>query len=89
MQFAHRVSTEETGKVKKILLVVPVAILLLPVTILLLPAAILSLAPTASVHAQSGCADSPENPTVVFGLISAAASFGVMHFRKRSGSRDK
>jgi XrtJ-associated TM-motif-TM protein len=53
------------------------------------PVAILFLATTTSVQAQSGCVDSPENPTVVFGLIAAAASFGVMHFRKRFGSRDK
>jgi XrtJ-associated TM-motif-TM protein len=42
----------------------------------------LSTAP-AVMHAQSGCADSPENPTVIFGLIAAAASLGIARFRGR------
>jgi len=53
------------------------------------PLAILFLTTIARVHAQTGCVDSPEDPTVVFGLIAAAASFGIVHFRKRLGSRNK
>jgi len=74
-QVMHRVSGEGTVELKKILAAVPVAILFLTAD--------------ALVHAQSGCVDSPENPTAVFGVIAAAASFGLMHFRKRSGPRDK
>jgi XrtJ-associated TM-motif-TM protein len=69
------VSCEGTVKVKKIFLAVPVAMLFLTTAV--------------HVHAQSGCVDSPENPTAVFGVIAAAASFGFMHIRRRSGSRDK
>lgn len=76
MQVVHSVSREETIKVKKIFVAVPMAILFLTTTRL--------------AHAQTGgCVDSPENPTAIFGLIAIAASFGIMHFRKRSGSRDK
>jgi XrtJ-associated TM-motif-TM protein len=71
----HCVSREGTVKVKKIFATVPVAILFLTTA--------------AFVHAQGGCVDSPENPTAVFGVIAAAASFGLMHFRKRTGPRDK
>jgi hypothetical protein len=48
---------------------------------------ILVTAPFA--HATGGCVDSPENPTVIFGLITAVASFGLAHLRNRKGSRDK
>jgi len=41
------------------------------------------------VQAQTGCTDSPENPTVIFGLITAAVSLGLARFRNRKGSRDK
>ncbi len=54
------------------------------------PVAILFLTTAAFAHALGGgCVDSPENPTAVFGVIAAAVSFGLMRFRKRSGSRDK
>jgi XrtJ-associated TM-motif-TM protein len=49
----------------------------------------LLLATATVVRADSGCVDSPENPTVVFGLITAAASLGLAHLRNRKGSRDK
>ncbi len=68
-------SGEGTVKVKKIFAAVQVAILFLTTA--------------AFVQAQSGCVDSPENPTAVFGILAAAASFGLMHLRKRSASRDK
>ena len=41
------------------------------------------------MQAQTGCEDSPENPTFVFGLITGAASFGLVHFRNRKGSRSR
>jgi len=75
MQDGHSVSREETIKVKKMFVAVPVAIFFLMTA--------------ALAHATDGCVDSPENPTVVFGLIAAAASLGLMRFRKRSGPRDK
>jgi XrtJ-associated TM-motif-TM protein len=68
-------SREETVKVKKIFAAVPVAILFLTTA--------------ALAHAQGGCVDSPENPTAVCGLIAAAASFGIMRFRNRTGSGKK
>jgi XrtJ-associated TM-motif-TM protein len=50
---------------------------------------LLLLAAVTAAHAQTGCVDSPENPTVVFGLIAAAASLGLMRFRGRKGIRGK
>lgn len=29
------------------------------------------------LHAQTGCTDSPENPTVILGVVSAAGAFFV------------
>ena len=49
----------------------------------------LILATTTFAHATDGCVDSPENPTVIFGLITAAASVGIARLRNRKGSRDK
>ena len=51
--------------------------------------ALLVLAIAKAAQAQTtGCVDSPEDPTVIFGLI-AAASFGIMRLRNRTGSREK
>ena len=47
------------------------------------------LAASAAVHAQSGCVDSPENPTLIFGLIAVAACLGMMCLRNRTGLREK
>lgn len=50
----------------------------------LLPFALLLLFGSARVHAQGdigGCDDSPENPTVVLGLIVGAGSFGYLRVR--------
>jgi XrtJ-associated TM-motif-TM protein len=69
------VSLEETVMVKKMFVAAQLAILLLTTA--------------ALAHAQGGCVDSPEDPTVVSGLIAAAAAFGLMRFGKRSDSRDK
>jgi XrtJ-associated TM-motif-TM protein len=43
------------------------------------------------VQAQEvkGCADSPENPTVVFGFIAPAAAFVLARVRNRKNSRDR
>ncbi len=49
---------------------------LLAVGILLIAAAPLTL------HAQSGCEDSPENPTAVLALLGSVAAFG-MHLHRR------
>jgi len=50
---------------------------------LLLSAAVLFLA--VPLHAQSGCADSPENPTIVLGVVgSAGAFFSTMRARKKA-----
>ncbi|MFP5227081.1 MAG: PExPT-CTERM protein [Acidobacteriota bacterium] len=50
---------------------------------LILPIVLLIL--TARLHAQGidGCADSPENPTLVLGLIVGAASVGYSRLRYR------
>lgn len=60
----------------------------------ILPAALLILAASARLHAQvDGCADSPENPTAVLGLIVGAAGIGYVqvrrYFRARSKPKDK
>jgi XrtJ-associated TM-motif-TM protein len=66
----------QEGKVSKLNCNVPVALLLL-------------MAATAA-HAQGGgCVDSPENPTVVFGLIAAAASVLLVRLRSRNDLRNK
>jgi XrtJ-associated TM-motif-TM protein len=38
-------------------------------------AAALLLVVTAPLHAQTGCADSPENPTLVLALVGSAGAF--------------
>jgi XrtJ-associated TM-motif-TM protein len=55
----------------------------------ILPAALLLLAATLPLHAQSGCTDSPENPTAVLGLIVSAASIGFVQVRNRFRARKK
>ena len=48
----------------------------------------LLLATATVVRADTGgCVDSPENPTVVFGLIATAASFGLVRLRNRKGNK--
>ena len=42
---------------------------------LLLVAVALMLAVTVSANAQTGCVNSPENPTVVLGLVGSAGAF--------------
>ncbi len=62
---------------------------------LILPVALFILAAALPVLAQSGCVDSPENPTLVLGLIASAAGIGFVQVRnrlqsrKRSRSRDR
>jgi XrtJ-associated TM-motif-TM protein len=49
------------------------------------PVALLLLAATVRLHAQDGfdgCTDSPENPTLVLGLIVSAASVGYVQVRR-------
>ncbi len=57
----------------------------------ILPVLLLVLAASARLHAQiTGCDDSPENPTLILGLIVAAASLGyarIRHLRARKSSR--
>ena len=50
----------------------------------LLPFALLLMLGSAQLHAQGdigGCDDSPENPTVILGLIVGAGSFGYLRVR--------
>jgi XrtJ-associated TM-motif-TM protein len=50
---------------------------------LLMSAAVLFLA--VPLHAQTGCADSPENPTIVLGVVgTAGAFFSTMRARKKA-----
>jgi XrtJ-associated TM-motif-TM protein len=49
--------------------------------------ALFALAATLPLCAQEGCVDSPENPTVVLGLIVGAASIGFVQVRNRIASR--
>jgi XrtJ-associated TM-motif-TM protein len=53
----------------------------------ILPVALLVIAATLPLHAQSGCTDSPENPTAVLGLIVSAASIGFVQMRNRFRAR--
>jgi len=71
----HDGSQEEAVGVKRLLSAAPVAMLF--------------LAAVALAHAQGGCVDSPEDPTVVLGLIAIGASFGLSKLRRRTGDRDK
>jgi XrtJ-associated TM-motif-TM protein len=42
------------------------------------------------LHAQTGCSDSPENPTVVLALVgSAGALFSAVRARARRNSRQR
>jgi hypothetical protein len=47
----------------------------------------LLLATATVLRADGGCVDSPENPTVIFGLITAAATFGLVRLRNRKGNK--
>jgi hypothetical protein len=49
---------------------------------LILPVVFLLLAAAGVVHAQDGCVDSPEDPTVVFGLLAAGVTIAFTRFRK-------
>jgi XrtJ-associated TM-motif-TM protein len=60
---------------KKLMYIVPVVLAILAVTV--------------QAGAQSGCTDSPENPTAVLGLVVGAASLGYMQLRNRFGFRKK
>ncbi|MFZ0274881.1 MAG: PExPT-CTERM protein [Acidobacteriaceae bacterium] len=59
----------------------------------ILPVALLLLVASFQLHAQSGCDDSPENPTLVLGAIASAAGIGYVQIRRfvrmRRQSRDK
>jgi XrtJ-associated TM-motif-TM protein len=61
----------------------------------LVPLALFLLLAAIRLHAQddiTGCDDSPENPTLVLGLIVGAASLGyvrVRHYLRARNDRDK
>jgi XrtJ-associated TM-motif-TM protein len=55
----------------------------------IVPAAILFLATALPAYATGGCTDSPENPTLVLGLVVSAASIGFLQIRNRFGIRRK
>jgi XrtJ-associated TM-motif-TM protein len=56
----------------------------------IIPVVLFILVAAPQVFAQiDGCEDSPENPTVILGLIVSAAGFGYMHLRNRFGNRKK
>lgn len=47
-----------------------------------------ALSADAKTHKQlSGCVDSPENPTLVLGLVVAAAGYGFLRLRNRYAVR--
>ena len=46
--------------------------------------ALVTFCAVASLHAQSGCTDSPENPTAVLGLVGAGG-WWVASSRRRIG----
>ena len=48
--------------------------------------ALLFLVTAATVQAQSGCVDSPEDPTAVLGALATGAAVGFAGLRKRKGS---
>lgn len=55
-------------------------------------AAVAALLAALPARAQSGCVDSPENPTAVLGLIAGAASLGfhqLRQFRARKNNKLK
>jgi XrtJ-associated TM-motif-TM protein len=54
---------------------------------ILLPATLFVLCAALPLAAQDGCVDSPENPTVVLGLIVGAASIGFVQIRNRFRGR--
>jgi XrtJ-associated TM-motif-TM protein len=77
---AFTLAPKERTTVKKLAHVLPIL-------------AMFALAAALPVSAQSGCVDSPENPTAVLGLLVGAASFGFIQVRNRiaarKGSRNK
>jgi len=52
-----------------------------------LAAATLVFAAALPLSAQSGCVDSPENPTAVLGVIVSAAGIGFVQIRNRIRAR--
>lgn len=58
---------------------------------LILPVVLLILIASVRLHAQGidGCTDSPENPTLILGLIVGAAGLGYTRLRHRLRSRNK
>jgi XrtJ-associated TM-motif-TM protein len=58
---------------------------------IILPVLLLVLAASARLHAQiTGCDDSPENPTLILGLIVGAAGLGftrIRHLLARKSNR--
>jgi XrtJ-associated TM-motif-TM protein len=55
----------------------------------IVPVVLAALVVTLPASAQTGCTDSPENPTAVLGLVVGAASLGYMQLRNRFGIRKK
>jgi XrtJ-associated TM-motif-TM protein len=50
--------------------------------------AVVLFAVAAPLHAQSGCEDSPENPTAILALVGAAGA-GLPYLRARFKARKK
>jgi XrtJ-associated TM-motif-TM protein len=55
----------------------------------IVPVVLAAVAVAVPAGAQTGCTDSPENPTAVLGLVVGAASLGYMQLRNRFGFRKK
>jgi XrtJ-associated TM-motif-TM protein len=55
----------------------------------IVPILLLLFAAAVRVHAQSGCDDSPENPTAVLGLIVGVASLGYVRVRNHLRARNR
>lgn len=54
------------------------------------PVLVLFTVASVRLHAQiTGCDDSPENPTIVLGLIVGAAGIGYTRFRHLFRARDR
>ena len=55
-----------------------------------IPLALLILSAALQLHGQvDGCSDSPENPTLVLGLIVGAASVGYAQIRRYVQTRNQ
>jgi hypothetical protein len=55
----------------------------------IVPLAVLVLFSAATLRAQTGCVDSPEDPTIALGMVAAITAFAFTRFRTRNNSEVK